>query len=112
MFSCKDCNKIYTYKANYIRHMNLKHNQTYNDSDFIIIDNNHFNPENNNENNNIDKDLIIYNLKKQISDLTLELNTLKENKNNDLLHYFINYKTYTYCGLMLPSKYNKLFFRK
>ena len=58
MFTCKECNKIYTYKANYIRHIDIKHKQmnTDTDTDFIIINNTYFDK-------NDDKDTIIKNLK-------------------------------------------------
>ncbi len=131
MFTCKECNKIYTYKANYIRHINIKHKQmTENtdinsdtESDFIYINSNYFNKE------EYSKDHIIEQLKKQVENYTLEYNTLKkelervnvelselkEKNDNQLLHYFMKYKLYTTTGTVLFSKpfiSNKLFLKK
>ena len=125
MFTCNECNKIYTYKANYIRHIDIKHKQmnkntdTDTDTEFIIINNSYFDKNN-------DKDTIIKDLKKKIEEYTIkydqlqielkklntELNILKENKDNQLIDYFMKYKVFTYSGIMIPSKYNYLFFKK
>jgi hypothetical protein len=124
MFTCEECNKIYTYKANYIRHID-KHKQhkpmeSNTESDFIIINNSYFDKK---EDKKEDKDTIIINLKKQIEDyiikcnqLELELkkinneyNELKENKDLQILNFFNN-KVHAYSGIMIPSKYNQLFF--
>jgi len=116
MFTCKECNKIYTYKANYIRHMDIKHRQMNTDintdTEFIIINNSYFDK-------NDDKDTIIKDLKKQLEEyiikydeLQVELTKLKENKDEQLIDYFMKYKVFTYSGIMVPSKYNQLFFKK
>ena len=126
MFTCKQYNKIYTYKANYIRHMDIKHKQMnidtnintnkYTDTDFIII-NNSYSDKN---------DDIIKDLKKQVEEYTIkcdelqvelkrvntECNELKENKDKQLIDYFMKYKVFTYSGIMIPSKYTQLFFKK
>lgn len=126
MFTCKECNKTYTYKANYIRHLDIKHKQnktitnpnlnidinTDTDMDFIIINNSYFDK-------NDDKNTSIFDLKKQLEEyiikcekLELELKNIKEMKDEQIINYFMKYKVYTYCGTFFPLKYNQLFLKK